>query len=59
MKSLFASVLQIAGIGAVSYGAWTLAPWAGYITAGIGLFAIGYVLDLPAAAKRQGTGGES
>lgn len=51
MKSLFASVLQIAGIAAVSYGAWTLAEWAGYIVGGVGLFAIGYVLDLPAARR--------
>lgn len=60
MKSLAASVLQIAGIAAVSYGAWTIAHWAGYIVAGVGLFAIGFVMDLPTAPKPKRTaGGES
>jgi hypothetical protein len=54
MRFFIASALEIAGVAAFSYGAYTLAHWLGYMVAGIGVFAAGYALDLGGPTSDRG-----
>lgn len=39
------SALQLAGLVAVSGGAFLIAAWAGWIVVGVGVFAVGFQLE--------------
>lgn len=47
MRALVSSLLELAGMAAVSAGAYMLAPWAGMVVAGVSLALVGYALDPP------------
>ena len=47
MRSLVASLLEIAGIAGMAYGMWMLAPWFGVTVGGAGLVVLGFALDVP------------
>lgn len=47
MKSVMASILQIAGIGGTATGLYMLAPWLGVVVGGVGLVALGFAIDPP------------
>lgn len=54
MRFFIASALEIAGIAAFSYGAYSLAHWLGFMVAGAGVFAVGYSLDLERPTSDRG-----
>ena len=44
---LFASLLELGGIGGIVYGFWLIAPFLGFILGGISLILLGLAVDPP------------
>lgn len=45
MARLIGAVLQVVGLAAVSFGAFMIAVWLGFVVAGASAFAIGFVTE--------------
>lgn len=45
IRSLLPTTLELAGFASVTFGAFQLAVWLGWVVAGAALLATGYVLD--------------
>jgi hypothetical protein len=53
IPSILSFLLEIAGIAAIVYGLFLLAPVVGFIGGGIGLILVGLALDPPGRAPKQ------
>lgn len=53
IPSILSLLLELAGLGAIVYGLFLIAPVAGFIGGGLGLILIGLALDPPQRAPRK------
>ncbi|AMQ66946.1 hypothetical protein SEA_CRACKLEWINK_10 [Mycobacterium phage Cracklewink] len=51
-RELASGALQLAGVAAITYGCWLLAPWLGLIIGGVLVLLVGMALDPPARKPR-------
>lgn len=47
MRTIFATVAELAGIASIIVGLWLVTPVLGLVAAGAGLIAVGIALDPP------------
>ena len=45
-RSIYVSVLVVAGLGFICFGVWSISPNAGKIAVGIGLMVLGVIVEL-------------
>lgn len=47
MRTIFATVAELAGIASITVGLWLVAPVLGLVAAGVGLIVVGLAIDPP------------